>query len=108
MKIDTTVHCILVLVLLTLTLIQGHTIARKQILLHQLSLSKFSIDLNAMCVLLSPVGVMNLILILSRPFSIQGREPNLNDFIEKLWGWLIFRHLYKTNFFQTWCDVRDH
>ena len=33
--------------------------------------------------LLILVGVMNLILILSCPFNIQGREPNLYDFVKK-------------------------
>ena len=31
--------------------------------------------------LLGLVGVMNLILIFSRPFSIQGREPYVYDFV---------------------------
>ena len=34
-------------------------------------------------VLLRFVGVMNFILILSRPFIIQGREPYLSDFVTK-------------------------
>ena len=29
------------------------------------------------------VGVMNILLILSCPFSMQGREPSLDDFIRK-------------------------
>ena len=47
------------------------------------NLIKFQLILVEFAILLRLVGVMNLILILSHPFSIQGREPNSCDFIEK-------------------------
>ena len=46
-------------------------------------LTMFSVDLNECSTLLRLVGVMNLILILSFPSDIQGREPFLYDFIKK-------------------------
>ena len=60
------------------------------------------------------VGVMNLILIWSCLFNIQGREPYLYDLVKKQQQQqqtfsigLYFRHL-PSNFFQTWFDDRDH
>ena len=52
--------------------------------------------------------MMNYTLILSRPFSIQGREPYLCDFVtqKNLSHWLVIKRL-QTYFFQTWYD-RDH
>ena len=50
---------------------------------------------------------MSLILILSRPFNIQGAEPYLCDFIKLNLRGLVFRHL-QIDFFQTWYEVRDH
>ena len=48
--------------------------------------------------LLRFVNLMNLKFISSRPFSIQGREPYLCDFVNKLEYWLVFRHLLTSSF----------
>ena len=58
-------------------------------------------------VLLRLVSVMNLILILSRPFCIQGREHYVWFCEKEFLSWLVLRHL-QTNFLQTWYDDRDH
>ena len=44
-------------------------------------------------------GVLNFILILVRPFSIEGRKPYLYDFINFVYHWLVFRHL-QSDFFK--------
>ena len=90
MLIDTIELYMLILVLLAVTFIQGHRCARKQEYLRQLSQSFQSIWIEFGVVL--SLGVMNLVLILSYPLNIQGREP---------WFccWLVF--------FQTWYDDRD-
>ena len=67
-------------------------------------LSKFSIDLKRIC---CSVGIMNVILILSRPYSIQGREPYLCHFITKALK-LACIQTFTDPFFQTLYDDSDH
>ena len=74
--IDSIQLYIVTLVLLSMTLIQGHRSGRKQKLLWQLSHKPF----NQFGILLRFVSLMNCILILSHPFSIQGRETCLSNF----------------------------
>ena len=64
--------------------------------------------------LLRYVGGMNPILISSRPFDIQGREPHLCGFVKIItffvclfFVFLLFRHLL-ADFFRTWFDGKDH
>ena len=66
MVIDSLELCIVILVWLTLTFIQGHRSVRKQKLLRQLSHNVF----------------MNLILILSHLCSILRREPYVYDLVK--------------------------
>ena len=76
---------------MNLTLIQGHRSVRKQKLL-QLSHKSFQLIWMEFCILLRLVRMMNFLLILSQPFSFQGREPYLHDFIKKeplTFGWYL-------------------
>ena len=65
---------------MALTLNQRHTRAGKQRLLHQLSYDFFQLIWMEFGMLSRLVSVMNLILLLSNPFHISGREPYLCDF----------------------------
>ena len=66
-------------------------------------------------ILLRLAGGMNVILILFRSFTIQGREPYLRDFFKnnnhhqtKPFNIGLYSNLLQTDFFLTWYDVRDH
>ena len=74
---------VLYILIVYLTLIQGHRSARKQTLLPQLSCKVFNQFRLSLAILLRLVGVMNPILILCCPLNIQGRELNLCDFVVK-------------------------
>ena len=43
---------------------------------------------------LSIVGVVNLLLILSRPFSFEGGEPYLNAFVKKYYNIALYSDIY--------------
>ena len=73
---------------MTLTLIQSHSDVRKQNFLHHLCLkvlNRFDLLLE-FDLLLRRFGLLSRVLILSHLLSIQGREPNLCDFINKIFN----------------------
>ena len=67
-------------------------------------LTKFSIDLETQ---LRLVGVMNLILILSCPFCIQGRKPYFGDVIKNKVNTDLYSNIFFSDFFQTWYDDKN-
>ena len=85
---------------MTVTFIQGHRHEKKNSLYQFSYFTKVSIRITFI-MLLRPVGVMKLIFILSCLICIQGREPNLNEFIPQN-SRLLFGHS-QTSFFCCCC-----
>ena len=107
--IDTIGLCSWMIVSLTLALIQGQRSKECEKAKTSMAIISqiFQLILMEFSMLLRLVGIVNLIVILSRLYNIQGREPCLCDFDKKNLPWLVFRHL-PTNFFQTWYNDRNH
>ena len=51
---------------------------------------------------------MDLILILSHPLNIQGRGPDLCDFVEENFNIGLYSDIYRPISFKLWYDDRDH
>ena len=84
MVLDITRFYILILVLMTLTLILGRRVARKQKnSVPNILESSQSQDLLEFGLLLRFVGLMKVIIIVSYLIGIQGKEPFLGDFVKK-------------------------
>ena len=71
-------------------------------------LTNFSMIWIEFGLLLRLVGVINLILILSQPFSIQGREPYFYDFVTKNFKAGLYSDIYRPISFKTWYDDRNY